>query len=422
MNGKIKILSIILVIVVLLAIGAGAFLKFFRGNEAKKPAEQPNQQTNQNSNQQPATGNTTLPDYSTKTDDSDEKQQTTYNEKLKEVIDTEYRLFLGLRSYTEPPHDPAVKVIPSNVIGQYPGPFYRTLIIDFKNIEKPVSEAQDLYFFKNGEFWNAGVIRALYDKKWMEDLIYAAPMSQEPYLQKPDYNRMRISSGTDTTIINYICKDLMSVSFATEGTDPGLVNNWAYGKLAVLPVENMSNLYEYNVLISEIFGEDGKKVMLEESNKAYLRSKNSDRLLQYSDEANWGLTHSQGKLSLIGRLDYNAEVGKGYYEDYKIPLDLSSLFNNTACYPSWDIIKGKVSDARDAVSSPDKKVLLVLTNKELILYKVVDEKTWNEILRFPLKENEQIIMSEWDSNTEEMKKLMDSFTAAQWYERLLHVY
>ena len=43
-----------------------------------------------------------------------------YDEKLKEVIDTQYRLFLGLRSYKEPPHDPAVKVIPSSIIGKYP--------------------------------------------------------------------------------------------------------------------------------------------------------------------------------------------------------------------------------------------------------------------------------------------------------------
>lgn len=426
MNGKIKILVIFLVIVLLLAVGTGAVLKFFRGDDGKTPSDQPNQQTSQNTNnagkntnsnnnnsQLPGTGTSLLPEQ--------QSQQQQSSEELKETVDTEYKLFLGLRSYTEPPHDPAVKVVPYNVVAQYPGPAYRTLIVDFKNAEKPLFETQDLYFFKNGQLWNVGVVRTVYDKKWMEDLIFAAPMNEEPYMQKPDYNRLRIANGTDTTIINYVTKDLMSVSFATDGTDPGVNNNWSYSKLAVLPIANMSNLYEYNLLFSEVFGENGKKVMLEESNKAYARSKNSDRLLQYSDEANWGMLHAYGRLYLVGRLDYNAEVGKGYFEDYIIPLDPSAVSNYTA-YPSWEVILQKVSGAEDAVSSPDKKVLAVKTKTELIFYRIIDEQTWNEILRIPLKENEQIVMSEWNRNTEELQKILDPFTAGTWYERIIHNY
>ncbi|HHZ16316.1 MAG TPA: hypothetical protein GX395_01590 [Clostridia bacterium] len=423
MNNKIKMLSIILAIAVLLTFGAEKLIKMFKDKGQEPPAQQAGQMTQYP--HEPFNPADVAPQEDPNNAPAQGQQQRTpamYDEKLKEVIDTQYRLFLGLRSYKEPPHDPAVKVIPSSIIGKYPPPFYRTLIVDFKNIDKPVIETQDLFLFKNGELWNVGVVRTLFDQKWMEDLVFAAPMSQEPMLQKPEFNRMRISNGTDTTLINYVTKDLMSIAFSTEGTDPGLMNSWAYGKLAVLPVENISNLYEYNILFSDIFGEEGTKIMLEESNKAYLRSRNSDRLLQYADVANWGLVHTQGELILIGRLDYNAEVGRGYFEDFKIPIDISGLFHNTTSYPSWDVIKEKVPDAVDAVSSPDRKVLVVLTNNDAIFYKIVNERTWNEILRYPLKESEAIVMCEWERNTEELQNLLTAFSAAKWHERLIHYY
>ncbi len=348
--------------------------------------------------------------------------ESVYKKSLSEIIETDYLLFLGLRDYEEPPHDSTVTVIPSSIIEKHPAPFYRTLFINFKEQENPILETKELYFLKDGQIWNAGVVRCLYEKKWLEDLIYVAPMTQEPFLQKADYNRMRVSNGTDTTIINYLSKNLMSVSFATEGVDPGLMHNWAYAKLAVLPTENMQNLYEYNVLISEVLGEEGKKIMLEESNKAYLRSKNNDRLMQYSDEANWGMIHRNGEVSLIGRLDYNSEVGKGYFEDYTIPLEATTLLENTKLAPSWEAVKQKVGNAVDAVSSPDKKALVVITNTELLIFKIVDETTWKEVLRYPLKPGEQIVMCEWEKENEEIKPVLEQFTAAEWYERLLHSY
>ena len=345
-----------------------------------------------------------------------------YKSSLSETIETDYVLFLGLRDYKEPSYDSNVTVVPSSIIENHPAPFYRTLFINFKEQENPIFETKDLYFLRNGELWNAGVVRCLYEKKWLEDLIYVAPLTQEPLLQKADYNRMRVSNGTDTTIINYLGKNLMSVAFATEGVDPGLMHNWAYGKLAMLPTENMQNLYEYNVLISEVLGEEGKKIMLEESNKAYLRSKNNDRLMEYSDEANWGMIHKNGEVSLIGRLDYNSEVGKGYFEDYTIPIDAEKLLENTKAYPSWETVKQKVSNAVDAVSSPDQKALVVITNTELLIFKIMDETNWKEVFRYPLKAGEQIVMCEWEQENEEIKSLLEQFTAAEWYKRLLHNY
>ena len=71
------------------------------------------------------------------------------------------------------------------------------------------------------------------------------------------------------------------------------------------------------------------------------------------------------------------------------------VFYNNLNIP-WTRVKNHVPSAIDVFTSPAKDLALVVTDKEIIVYRMYQENLAAPPLeRIPLKEGEEVIMAEW---------------------------
>jgi len=115
-----------------------------------------------------------------------------------------------------------------------------------------------------------------------------------------------------------------------------------------------------------------------------------------ADEDNFGLARKMGYWIFNGRINYKKN-GKRTKKDYAItviPPEHVVCCNKLEI--PWTRVKNHVPSAADVFTSPDKMLALVITNSEIIIYKIHQENLLDPPLgKIPLKKGEEIIMAEW---------------------------
>jgi hypothetical protein len=116
---------------------------------------------------------------------------------------------------------------------------------------------------------------------------------------------------------------------------------------------------------------------------------------------------------LRGRLDYSSPSVKNEYADFNVPIEApENLVNYDSLFPSWEVIKQKVPSALDAYTSPNKDIVVVITNSKLLVYAIKNNILGGEPLReLQLKNSEVSVMAQWATDdyvriwSEKVKKL-----------------
>lgn len=163
---------------------------------------------------------------------------------------------------------------------------------------------------------------------------------------------------------------------------------------------------ENNVVLADLLDEN-EKAKLQEHPKKYNKVISSGDMLnaeQIVDIKNLLLSRKDGKWqALIPLYEVSHHNGNGSsgrfvneYINTDIKLPKTIISHDDLCI-SWDRIKEKIPQAKDAVSSPNNDVLAVLTPAKLLIYSNPENGIDKPTLSIDVDSDERIILNQWST-------------------------
>lgn len=290
-------------------------------------------------------------------------------------------------------------------------PVYRTLWINYDGKVETISELPFLFVPRRTGFWKLQVSREITNNYGM-DFLLAAPIGKE--MKSVDI-KVRNTDSYDLKSINFVGNDYVCYERDIESGAIGYKQSNASHSLEVVPLDTIYTGSEVPLVASKVLGEKGIEG-LNSGAKSYLRTikeLDKDLLNDTPSPTNFGVFRKNGKWLLRGRLNYSSPVVKNEYVDFNVPIEApENLVNYDSLFPSWEVIKQKVPSALDAYTSPNKDIVVVLTNSKLLVYAIKNNILGEAPLKeLQLKNSEVSVMAQWATDdyveiwSEEVKKL-----------------
>jgi hypothetical protein len=195
--------------------------------------------------------------------------------------------------------------------------------------------------------------------------------------------------GNKQLSLIFLGTDFLSYEGSSDGYCEGAAHPWHVNYLKTVSLNDPNS---EGVEISRVLPGEARTALVNSARNYFARTRD-ERLNPDPDEKNWGVIRRRGQWILRGQLDYSAEVFRGIFAHFDIdfkPTDRLVGFDEISI--PWEKIKEMVPAARDAITSPDKKLMIALTKNRLLIYSMPDVKKIREINLFP---NEFIIMAQW---------------------------
>lgn len=261
---------------------------------------------------------------------------------------------------------------------------YRTIWISLNREGRmDIFEVPDILFPRN-VFYTLSVSREENIDVVNESLVIKDTEGQ--VISKEDVTPENISRFSNLT---FISNDYLSV-------ETRLTDNKHDGPFQYYSTKNVDRKsLGVNTKLSDIFGNEGKTIF-ETAAKDEVSSKGRDtEILQDINESSFILSRLNGKWVYEGRL--NSTDDPADFLSFTLRLnDNIKLYRYDSLVPRWSIIKAKIPNAVDAVSSPENFFTVVKTSNNLIVYKKENgELTGLPIAIIPIGEDETIVMNEW---------------------------
>lgn len=234
---------------------------------------------------------------------------------------------------------------------------YKTLWISskYKNLDE-IKEVQNILVPRKNGFWQIGMDR---NTLWGKSLNS----------NSSKYKSRTLTNGEITFVGNeYISLD---------------------NKDSELEVVAIDNLNGDNIAFSKAFGSDAGEA-LKKSAELFLKRLNKKTVdqeeMKYM-EKNWAVARRSGRWILRGR----TESG-----DFDIAYATPSILTTyDDLYISFNSIKKIVPDAVDAYTSPNKDILLIVTNTNIKVFSIDNKDIGKIKADIKLKDNESVIMGQW---------------------------
>ncbi len=322
------------------------------------------------------------------------------------------------------------------------GEQYRTLWLALTGWKlAPVLETKTILFPRRSGFYRLQVVRKAEGKAEEDFLVVHNILVMEDKDDKDDRDDKDPAAGTPPPEeaaepalaldpvrwegkegyirrrINYIGNDYVSVEESLKQTSLGgcggesaAGNGGEENKLQVFAVDSLPAMKA--VKISDLAGPEAAAAMEHELRKLAQPPGAKQIVPDLREEDNYGLARKMGYWIFKGRVNYqntasggsklNAELqggpyGETHYVDYNItaiPPDHVVFYNNL--HIPWPRVKNHVPGAVDVFTSPEQDMALVITETEIIVYRMYHENLAALPLeRIPLNEGEKVIMAEW---------------------------
>ncbi len=169
-----------------------------------------------------------------------------------------------------------------------------------------------------------------------------------------------------------------------------------FSKYEVLPIDNItSNL---PIVISDIFDNDANKDFKQTYNNIIdgFSKEEKEKYSPYVNYSNFSLKRVNGKWTIVGKISpaYGMD-GSGY--DYTLNLKQNKkLLNYDSLLIPWKTLKRELPGIKDAFTSPNKRIALIVTEEGLIIDEIESSKINNVPLDvIEMDKNDEIIMAEW---------------------------
>lgn len=257
---------------------------------------------------------------------------------------------------------------------------YRTLWIYSKNREiKTISSRKQLLVPRAKGFWQVGTI-----SENNINAIYAEPlidgvMLKENFLDQIRGNILKVAPDTK---IHFIGNDYI-------GTEAGQ-------KLSVYPIETLRNgkAISFTQVNSENTGN-----IFEQSTKDFINTVKGDdskNIINEIDQQNFMLMRRNGHWILRSRL-YFKLPSKKKYQDFDLKLMVpSSLIHFDEMDIPWNEIKSKQPWTTDAFMSPNKDIIVLVSENSLSINPIQKNSIVNKQLqKIPLAKGDSVVMAEW---------------------------
>ena len=329
-----------------------------------------------------------------RTDDTRNKKKLSYKKTEQYIKKYQSGLLLGLKSYKTVDY----KLPYTNENKQILEPVYRTLWISYDGSIEQTSELPFLFVPRRTGFWKLQVTREI-TENYGKDFILAAPIGKEIKTGDVKVKNVKNTNFYDLKSINFVGNDYVCYERDNESGVKGAKQSNVSHSLEVVPIDTIYSGSEIPIVASKVLGEKGIEG-LNAGAKSYLRtiSKKEKKLLKSTPSpTNFGIFRENGKWLLRGRLNYLSASIKQEYADFNVPLAApENLVNYDSLFPSWEVIKQKVPNAVDGYTSPNKDIVVVLTNSKLLVYAIKN----NILGKYPLKElqlknSEVSVMAQW---------------------------
>lgn len=241
---------------------------------------------------------------------------------------------------------------------------------------------KDIFLPRKNGFWLIGTEKKEENQMIRED-VFAKPLNSEnkdliSYLSTPYFKK-----------IQYVGNDFISVENLSQDGNSKIGYN-------IYNIDQLEKGIPLNVV--EIAGEKGLQIY----NETISKEKNgiSEKVQFYEgeqeDKTNIGISKKNGIWEFLGSLRFQ-ENGKIVYSDFVLNLKpVIDIFSNNKLIVPWINIKNKIQTAIDAFTSPRKNLILIQSEKELLVYELENNIMKNyPVLSVPIDEKDKIIMAEW---------------------------
>lgn len=201
---------------------------------------------------------------------------------------------------------------------------------------------------------------------------------------------------------NYICVNNFYYESGGGTYDSGRHDSRLYDLESLVNLEGREN----NVALADLLDES-EKAKLQEYPKKYNKVISSEGMLsaeEVVDIKNIMLSRKDGKwqvlIPLYRLFQHNGNGSNGRLVEEYINTDIKlpkTIISYDDLCMSWQRLKAKIPQAKDAVSSPNKDVLAVLTPTKLLIYSNPKNGIDKPALSIDVDSSERIILNQWSS-------------------------
>ncbi|WP_129598388.1 hypothetical protein [Anaerophilus nitritogenes] len=253
---------------------------------------------------------------------------------------------------------------------------YRTLWIATKNRKKyPVLEMVNLIVPRKSGFWMIGENRELHDHK-VKDQLFAIPIEKN---EKPSYEEQEKVNKDIYRKIKFVGNDYVALEYQNK------MKNFQ-----VLLIDHIQG--SEGIKLSDVVGKHGKEIYLQ-SAQGYLNATRKQKELYEINEENFSLVRRNGHWILKGKINV------GEYEPLEFNINMFppyKMVHYDELHVSWNEIKGRVPEAIDAYTSPNKDFAAIVTHEEIYIYLIENKKlALKPMEKIKLQEGEKVVMAEW---------------------------
>ena len=271
---------------------------------------------------------------------------------------------------------------------------YRTLWVSANNKEfNSVYEINNIFLPRKSGFWMVGT-KNTENNNLKAQSIYSYPVDKETKIMNKNNKINASNTYNSSRTILCVGNDYVSTEYKEYEMNKNGGTDIKKAVYEVLPIDDVENAKA--VKISDIAGENGKKVLMDEAG-VFRTSLNKDRKSNIDTvplEENFAIVRRNGHWVMVGRLNF---IDGSSYEDFNIRyVPPSRLINYDELSIPWNSIKAKVPDVIDAYTSPNKDIAVVITDSTILLYTINNnELSDRPQKKIKLKQGESVVMAEW---------------------------
>lgn len=287
---------------------------------------------------------------------------------------------------------------------------YRTIWIKFDGSKlESLKEKEDLLVPRLKGFWNLSEKSIKYNNKVIEE-FQARQINRE----NEDFQVRSKTTLFEPRIYGNLYREILFVGNDYVSTEYYSGENFDnnYNKYQILPMDNIKSTK--GIDIKSLLGEEAvkaydfsKELIINDQNKMILDNLN----VKKSNYENYAMIRRNGHWVLQGKIE-GKEADKNGIDFYINFQPTKKLVNYDTLYVSWNRIKEAVPSARDAYTSPNERLALIINKEYLYIYEINQGNLIGEpIQRIKLNTGETVVMAEWayGDYVDKWDKVMNSF-------------
>jgi len=265
------------------------------------------------------------------------------------------------------------------------------------NVDRPIYYAEGIYLPRMDGFWKVSVEKRLGEEGTVDNVVAVkvSEAEKKPYALLFSNTTDRIETRQRTAII-YIGNDYVCVENTIYDNKGEQAAKTPKKVLRTLPIDNLS--YIDGITISDLAGENGS-IAMKSAISDLLESSGQNITItsdEKSQEKNFALYRKTGHWFFKGRIELD-QYGQLPYMDFNLNLiPPANMVAYDVLHVPWTEMKDKIPHAVDIYTSPNQDIAVILTQDEILVNAIENQKLADEPLaRYPLEEGSSVIMAEW---------------------------